>query len=379
MKRLLYEAPVDDFLSDDAKIKLYAAQKRKYENAKQEGGSTNNMAQLMYSLPNIESQYKGKLMNLAMALFFHKFPKIKERVDKGILKLDIQFSTSPGGRITKQTVSPELIKQAKEIDPDFEERVKARNFINATTQGSSWSEGFNSYKEVESQLNQLNPELINKYKQFEYSATVFYNDNTSMLERMAEQSAGRVAFADIQPDPDSPGNWIIIVRAPHFPLLVHELYKAGHYFNSLLYMPSNKLVSNTLTKTTDSHKNEIKHMITGREIDAKLRYLYSTLIDEYNNSMEAQIRTQWNKLANDNPKLYNYIMYEGVLDNVPEAMKQFEDILEIIVDAIRKKPIKLETPDFNKAIEDDKPKEPEEDDDDFDIDDYDVYNIDDED
>lgn len=374
MKRLLYEAPVDDWMSDDAKVKIYAAQNRKYQKAKEEGGSSNNMAQLMYSLPNIESQNRNKLMKLAMAIFYNKFPKIKERVDKGILKMDIQFSTSPGGRITKQTVSPELIKQAKEIDPDFEERVKARNFVNAITQGSAWVEGFNSYKEVESQLNQLDPELVNKYKQFEYSATVFYNDNTAMLERMAEQSSGRVAFADIQPDPESPGNWIIIVRAPHFPLLVHELIKAGNYFNSLLYMPKEKLVSNTLTQTTDSHKNEIKSMITGREISPKLSYFISERVDGLTKSMEKKINTQFNKLANDNPKLYNFIMYDGVLDGNPEALEQFYEILDIIVESLMKNPEKDVSPNYDKVIED----EPEEEqDDDFDTDDWDIFDIED--
>ena len=47
MKRLLYEAPVDDFLSSDAREKILGAQNRKYQRAKEEGGSSNKMGELM--------------------------------------------------------------------------------------------------------------------------------------------------------------------------------------------------------------------------------------------------------------------------------------------------------------------------------------------
>jgi hypothetical protein len=383
MKRLLYEAPVDDFLSPEAKEKILGAQNRKYQRAKEEGGSHNNMGHLMSYLPSLESQHKDKLLKLALAIFFSKFPKIKERVDNGTVKMDVQFSTNATLRTTPQKISPQQIEKVKEVDTDFDERVKARNFINATTQGSAWSEGFNSYKEIESQLNQLDPELVNKYKQFESSATVFYNDNTAMLERMAEQAVGRVAFADVVPDNSKPGSWIIMVRAPHFPLLVHELYKAGRYFNSLLYLPSDKTVNNTLTKITDTHKHEIKNMITGREISSKLRFLWSELIDGYETWMDASIQTQFNKLANDKPKLFNEIMYDGVLAGKPAAMDKFENFSQKIVDAIRKNPPKTEKPDYDKIVQKKvEPIEPDDEDEEDDLswldDDMDDFNVDDE-
>jgi hypothetical protein len=326
----------------------------------------------------LESKHKGKLLNLAKAIFLSKFPKIKERVDNGVLTLDVDFSTSPSVRTTKQTITTDQIQKAKEVDPDFDERIKARNFINATTQGTAWADGFNAYKEVESQLENLDPELLNKYKEFEHSATVFYNDNTEMLERMAQQSMGRVAFADVKPDEKKPGNWIIEVRAPHFPLLVHELFKAGRYYNSLLYMPKDKNVSNSLKKTTDTHKHEIKNMITGREISSKLKFLWGELIDGYEPWMDGMIQTQFNKLANDDVKLHNYIMYNGVLDGDQKAMDLFEKYSQKFVNSILKTPPKIEKPDYNKIL---KPEtmEPEEDDDDFNPDDWDNFDFDDED
>ena len=378
MKKILFEAPIDDFLSPDAKERILKAQTRKYQSAKESGGSTNNMGYLMSYIPSLESKHKGKLLNLAKAIFLSKFPKIKERVDNGTLTLDVDFSTSPSVRTTKQTITTDQIQKAKEVDSDFDERIKARNFINATTQGTAWADGFNAYKEVESQLETLDPELLNKYKEFEHSATVFYNDNTEMLERMAQQSMGRVAFADVTPDEKKPGNWIIKVRAPHFPLLVHELFKAGRYYNSLLYMPKDKNVSNTLKKTTDTHKHEIKNMITGREISSKLKYLWGELIDDYEPWMDSLIQTRFNKLANDNPKLFNEIMYDGVLSGKPIAMKKFEDETQKIVNMIKKNPPKVEKPDYNKIVQPEKEEDDEYDDDDdsFNPDDWDDFNFD---
>ena len=383
-KIILYEAPIDDFLDQKSKESILKAQNRKYQSAKESGGNYNNMATLMQYLPITENQHKEKLLKLAKAIFFSRFPKIKERVDQGLVKLDAQFSTTPGGRKTKQNISTDEIQKAKENDSLFDERIKARNFINATTQGSGWADGFNAYKEIESQLNQLDPDLVKKYKQFEDSATVFYNENVEAIENMAKQSMGRVAYLDIIKDPEKPGSWIIEVRAPHFPLLMHELQKAGRYFNSILYLPKDKNLGQTLTQITDTHKHEIRNMITGREISSKLKFLWSEIIDDYEPWMDNAIQTQFNKMANDNPKLFNEIMYDGVLSGKPTAMDKFEKYSQMIVDTIKKNPPKMEKVDYNKLIQSEKEPqsyedEDEYDDDDFNPDDWDDFNIDDED
>ena len=358
MKKLLYEAPVDDFMSQEAKEKILGAQNRKYQKAKEETGGT-SLLELMRYLPNIEYQHYGKLLNLAKALFFSRFPKIKERVDNGTVTLNVNFSTGVNPRTTQQTITPQFIEKAKQVDPLFDERVKARNFINATTQGSAWAEGFNLYKDIESQLEQLDSELVEKYKKFENAATVYYNDNYQNLERMAKQATNRVAYADIVPDQRNPGNWIINVEAPNFPLMMHELYKAGRYFNSLLYLPKDKDVNNTLTKVTDIHKHEIRNMITGREISSKLRFLWGELIDDYEPWMDSAIQTQFNKLANDNPILFNEIMYDGVLSGKPAAMAKFEKFSQMIVNTIKKNPPKMEKVDYDKLIQSEKRVEPQ--------------------
>jgi hypothetical protein len=231
-------------------------------------------------------------------------------------------------------------------------------------------------------LNQLDPELVNKYKKFENAATIFYNDNLGSLEQMAQRATNRVAYADVVPDQNKPGSWIINVEAPNFPLMMHELYKAGRYFNSLLYLPKDKDVNNTLTKVTDIHKHEIRNMITGREISSKLRFLWGELIDDYEPWMDSAIQTQFNKLANDNPKLFNEIMYDGVLSGKPTAMDKFEKFSQMIVNTIKKNPPKMEKINYDALIKSEKQFEPEDEDeydDDFNPDDWDDFNIDDED
>jgi hypothetical protein len=127
MKILLYEAPVDDFLSQDAKEKILSAQNRKYQEAKR---TVENLSlfQLMQYLPSLEREHHDKLLKLAKALFFYKFPKIKERIDKGTITLNVNFSNSPNPRTTKQTISPENIENVKKIDSSFDERVKAGTY-----------------------------------------------------------------------------------------------------------------------------------------------------------------------------------------------------------------------------------------------------------
>jgi hypothetical protein len=100
--------------------------------------------------------------------------------------------------------------------------------------------------------------------------------------------------------------------------------------------------------------------------------------------MDNAIQTQFNKMANDNPKLFNEIMYDGVLSGKPTAMDKFEKYSQMIVDTIKKNPPKMEKVDYNKLIQSEKEPqsyedEDEYDDDDFNPDDWDDFNIDDED
>ena len=80
--------------------------------------------------------------------------------------------------------------------------------------------------------NAIDPSLYDSYMKFVNGASRFYWENTDMLERMASQGAGRMAYCDVYPSNENPGTWVIEAGAPHLPLLMHELIKGAEYYES---------------------------------------------------------------------------------------------------------------------------------------------------
>jgi hypothetical protein len=368
MKRILYEAPIDDFINKESMEKINAAQIRKYNTNKTEGGSSDEMINLMYGLPNQEAPYKRQLVQLAIDKFLENFYEIKEKIDEGLVSLDVQISTTLTARGPQKKVTPEEIEQAQKKDPLFNERIKGRNFQNAITQGNSWNRGFDfeNDKEFLDDIENIDSELVEKYKKFGKSATVFYNDNLAQLERMAKNASGVAAYCEIVDDPTNPKAYILVVRAPNFPLLMHELEKVGEDFLTYLYMSKDKFVKDALVKTTDVHDHEIRNMLTGKQISLGLNYHIKPHIDtainqfikekrlptnEKGEVIESTIKKyeRWlyniiiknfNKLANDEILMYNMIMYDGIIDGknkvkfggeMVNPMEYFDEFIEMII------------------------------------------------
>ena len=221
MRKILYESPIDDYITDEqTKSSIIKANQKKYENAKSELRGS-NLGDLMNNLHYLEREYRDELTELGISIFFENYPRIKQRINEGILTLDAKITENVGGRKVDQNVSKNNIEQAIQKDPLFQERLQARQLQNAKTQGNAWVQGFNAFKKIEDELNELNPQLAKKYEQFEKAATIFYHENTRMLENMASTSSGRYAYADVIEDPNKPGSYIIEVRAPNFQLFMH--------------------------------------------------------------------------------------------------------------------------------------------------------------
>ena len=81
---------------------------------------------------------------------------------------------------------------------------------------------------------------------------------------MSSSGADRVAYCDVYPDKTQPGVWVFEARAPHLPLLMMELIKGAEYYDSLMNLPKNKQLGDTLMSLTDTHKHEIQNMNYGR-------------------------------------------------------------------------------------------------------------------
>jgi hypothetical protein len=317
--KLILEAPVGDFLPDDFKKKAKETSQRLYNDAQNPAPSSAEVMSLMMNLPRLEANKKNQLEDLAIKTFFKLRPWIKTLVDNGKIKLDAKIGQSSGGRMRNQNVSQSTIQKALEKDPDFEEKIKKRNFTNARTQGKAWLDGFGSIKKMESELNSIDPSLYNNYSKFVSGASRFYWENSEMLERMASSGAGRVAYCDVYPSNQEPGVWVIEARAPHLPLLMHELIKGAEYYESLFSLPKDKELGDTIMNVADTHKHEIQNMNYGRFLWSKVRFFLEEYVSGYDPSMESDLTMMIENLP---AKEYNRFM-DGIVNDDNKIIGEF--------------------------------------------------------
>ena len=326
-KRLFLEAPVGDYLPDDFKKRAKETSRQLYDDPQNPAPSSNEVGMLMMRLPGMEQRKRNELKELAINALYNLRPWVKKLVDDGKLKIDADLSSGSGGRMKSQTPSSTKLSQAKEKDPKFDEKVKKRNFTNARVQGKAWLDGFGSVKKLESEIKAIDPSLYDSYLKFVNGASRFYWENTDMLERMASQGAGRVAYCDVYPSQEEPGSWVIEARAPHFPLLMHELIKGAEYYESLFSLPKDKSVGDALMSITDTHKHEIQNMNYGRAIWSKIRYFLEEFVDGYDPSMESDVTYYIEQME---PKEYNRIM-QGIINDDNKVIGEFIKFCEEVV------------------------------------------------
>lgn len=323
----LYEAPIGDYLPDDYKSRAKQNAKNLYDDPRDPAPSSNQVGMLMMQLPNAERGKSSQLVKLALDTFYGMYPRIKKLVDQGKIKMDAALSTSPGGRTKSQSITTSKVEKAKESDPSFDERVKQRNFINARTQAKAWIDGFGAIKKMEDKIKAIDPSLYKPYVDFVKGASRFYWENTEMLERMAASGAGRVAYCDVYPDKSERGVYVFEARAPHLPLLMHELVKGAEYYDSLFSLPKEKELGDTLMGITDTHKHEIQNMNYGRDILSKIRFFLEEYVDGYDRSMESDLAFELDGL---DPKEFNRLM-DGIVRDDNKAINDFIKVCEEIV------------------------------------------------
>jgi hypothetical protein len=246
-------------------------------------------------------------------------PWVKNLVDKGKVELDVELGMGQGGRMKPQTANRREVESAMEKDPEFEDSIKKRNFTNARTQGKAWLDGFGAIKKMESEIKSIDPSLYDNYSKFVSGASRFYWENSDMLERMASSGAGRVAYCDVYPSKSKPGTWVFEVRAPHLPLLMHELIKASEYYESLFSLPKDVDLGNTIMNVADTHKHEIQNMNYGRFLWSKIRYFLEEFVDGYDSSMESDLTMMIEDLP---AKDYNRFM-DGIVNDDNKIIGEF--------------------------------------------------------
>jgi hypothetical protein len=166
---------------------------------------------------------------------------------------------------------------------------------------------------------------------FVNGASRFYWENTDMLERMASQGAGRMAYCDVYPSNEEPGTWVIEARAPHFPLLMHELIKGVEYYESLFSLPKDKDLGDTIMDIADTHKHEIQNMNYGRFLWSKIRFFLEEYVNGYDPSMESDVTMMIEDLPENE---YNRFM-DGIVKDDNKIIGEFIKFCEEAVEDLQ--------------------------------------------
>jgi hypothetical protein len=328
IRRRLHESPpVGDYLPDE--FKQQARQAGTTQDRQEKMQKLGNLNRVMNELPEVERENKQELEELAQEAVFRIYPALKQMVDSGKVIIDAKIISNPGGRQTQQNISPREIEKVKEKNPNFSALEKKRHFQNAQTQARAWTDGFNYVSLfMEDELNDINPALYNKYRDFTKGISDFYWDNANMLEKMASMGAGRIAYCDVLPMEG--GKVKIEARAPHFPLLVHELIKGAEYYKTAHSLPKDPELRKALVKSTDTHKHEIQNMNFGRQLVNVMRGILSK-INGYLPYMEVQISTNMDMLPEDT---YNEYM-DAIVNNDKDGIRRFVIFAEKIVNQLK--------------------------------------------
>lgn len=329
IRRRLHEAPpVGDYLPDE--FKNQARQAGTTQDRQEKMQKMGNLMRVMKNLPSIESPNKEELQDLAIEAVFRIYPPLKKMVDAGKVEIDAKIVSNAGGRQTPQNISPREIEKVKEKNPNFSALEKKRHFQNAQTQARAWIDGFNYVTNfMDEELDAIDPQLYNQYRDFTKGISDFYWDNADMLERMASTGAGRIAYCDVIPLEG--GRVKIEARAPHFPLLVHELVKGAEYYKTAHSLPKDPELRKALVKSTDTHKHEIQNMNYGRELVNRMRKILGTKVKGYKPYMEIHISTQMDNLPEDK---YNEYM-DAIVNNDNEGIVKFIVFAEKIVNQLK--------------------------------------------
>jgi hypothetical protein len=178
------------------------------------------VGQAMQRLIMIQAQNKKQLEDLAVELV-----KTELGIPDGAMQFKAELVTQPMGAAEGMQSEPEMPseEEVEELMGDIEnfnlERAK-RRFINSLIQGAAFKGG-HMYNLVRSEINDINPQLMNLYavtqSLMEHAYWIFPD-----MEGMAGGGGGQMGQSEVDEETDPP---TVKAKAVTFPLLVHELVK----------------------------------------------------------------------------------------------------------------------------------------------------------
>lgn len=251
--------------------------------------------QLLQELAEAEFEYIDELEMLAEIMLKEAYPVI----EYSNIKLDLKIIQDVG------ELSGSLSDDEDEVDADLAPENYKRRVINAISQGAAvrgafWFMLFREY------LDNINPELVEKYKEIMNLSLGIYNDENAiaMILAMLAQKQKMAGGTEEVKYNEEEECFVIKARGLNFAMLVYEGVKGLFEIVGTEGFGQDKEKNKEIVNNVDRLDNEPRDLQLGPHI-------YDALSNIYNNSIydDARIRelffTEVYKLEND--EFFNFI------------------------------------------------------------------------
>jgi len=279
MKKRLLEVEYEDIFKPET---MAALKGKSGESLRAMLGNKNLMQTMMRSqellndIIEAESDYHIELAMVAEIMAREAYPIL----DYANVKIDAKIADltpiQPGNQQNNEENEIPVVDIPSE---DTEAMKKKRRIINGITQGASvrGTFGFLLFRE---HLDDLNPELVEKYNEIMKLVFGIYDDENAIammlaaLSKGAEFSGGNSSEMVYNEEKDQ---FIIKARAACFPMLFHEIVKGLYEIVGTEGFGSDKEANQTIVNQIDRVSNEPRDFQYGK-------FIYDALSNLYNQS-----------------------------------------------------------------------------------------------
>ena len=274
---------------------------------------------LLGEIIQAEDGYRDELEMVAAQMVTDAYPIIDYaniKIDGKIVGLgDLDIPQGGGGEVSIDNTPPEAEKAKRRI-------------INGITQGASirGAFGFMLFKEY---LDQLSPELVEKYNEILKLAFGIYDDENAiamMLAALAQGQKMQGGESEMEYDEENE-QFVIKARAICFPMLVHEIVKGLYEIVGTEGFGADKAKNQAIVGAVDKLSNEPNDLRFGK-------FFYDAISKLYNESdiEDARVRelffAEVYKLGEDEffPFVENAVNDELTNDQKQWAVNTMKDI-----------------------------------------------------
>lgn len=337
----LLETDYKDILSPSSMKKLSAQSAESLK--KMISGDVRNAMmrsmQLLQQVMRIEKPYRRELERLAVEIVRETYGIVNDNN----IEFQVQLTDSVNVEITQGEQSIKDIDNIDDLlnfDTDIVTGESKRRLINSITQGAAIRGSF-AFLLFQQRLDEISPELVEKYGELLNSAYGIYDDDNTIAMMLAmlannQQTNGGESEAVYNEEEDK---FIIKAQALIFPILLQELIKGLYEIVSLQGFSSDAERNKNIVKTTDVSTNEPEDIRYGK-------FIYDAINRIYNEYGSDDAREREYFLAD----LYRlpdeeFIAYiDGIIqDNLSEDQKRWtRETFDSIADDLKKDDTGLE-------------------------------------